>query len=793
MNPFENLRGAPSSGGAGRSGHRLLRPLLPALALLLAAGCDFSPITNVGTEVEGLTGTLVTESGRPASGAWVRVHPVSPTMLARAATTSITTAATDSVRTGATGAFQFKDLPNGLYNLSASVRRGDTTLALFLASLHIVGDTNIGTDTLYRSGTIILQTRADGLSVPGAVCAIGDSPWLTFSDTSGMCILQGVAPGVYRITVSHPTYLKTITTDITVVTGDSVGAPSINMIDTSTVLLPPGAPTLVSPVGNALVEASSSLTWTGDGGWTGSRYIERQIIEVSQDSLFRTFAVRDTMIMNATISTGGTIGRGGLPLDGGKTYWWRVTLQNTAGSATSLRASFRTQSDNIVVVAASADLTISSAIPSLSDLNNLGTRNRGAEAAIGPGTYDAYTTSRTLIRFSLPAGTDAASIGSAIIRVTPSRWVSKDINASYTITLHRMLKSWKEGSGTLTANSASVDGATALERFWGSQDGSEDWATRFGGPNDIDALIAPAATLTKSFGATETWDFDVSTLVRAWAADTTKNFGVMMVSEFPGQSGPFPGYPEFHSREANVADESKPVLIITRTTSGGGGGGTVTISAMQDGGISGALQGASSNANNNYGRVLHFGVGVYNSETIGRGLVQFDVPANYAGKITKAVLSLHSYDWVSVGTPGATHTVYVHKMLKSWKEGSATVTAGQVNSATIDGISGLERFWGSQNGAEDWNRQLVGLDNIDAASVVSAQAAKASGYVGTWEFDVTSLAQQWAANPSQNFGLLLRADTPDTGPRQGDYPAFYTKDASVGASLKPRLILTVNP
>src|SRR5690606_30039160 len=226
--PEEAMNASRTSATEGTSNTRMssgtalprARALLAA-ALLSIAGCDFSPITNVGTEVEGLTGTLVTESGLPVAGAWVRVYPASPALLARPA---LEDAVADSSRTNAAGTYLFKDLPDGHYNLAASARRGDTTLAFFLANLHVAGDTNIGTDTLHRSGTVILQARSGGSPVAGAACAIAGSPWLTVSDGAGICVLPGVAPGVYRVTVTHPSYLNTVSADVTVVIGDSTGA-----------------------------------------------------------------------------------------------------------------------------------------------------------------------------------------------------------------------------------------------------------------------------------------------------------------------------------------------------------------------------------------------------------------------------------------------------------------------------------------------------------------------------------------------------------------------------------------
>src|SRR5690606_28088489 len=111
------------------------------------------------------------------------------------------------------------------------------------------------------------------------------------------------------------------------------------------VILPPGVPVPVSPVNGALTETSVGLTWSGADGWTGPRFIERQIIEIALDSLFQDIVERDTLKLNATVSPSATLGRGGFSLAPGTTYWWRVTLQNEAGSVTSATAHFRTRPD----------------------------------------------------------------------------------------------------------------------------------------------------------------------------------------------------------------------------------------------------------------------------------------------------------------------------------------------------------------------------------------------------------------------------------------------------------------
>jgi hypothetical protein len=216
-----------------------------------------------------------------------------------------------------------------------------------------------------------------------------------------------------------------------------------------------------------------------------------------------------------------------------------------------------------IAVVANADVTISSSVPGFSDVNGYSNKNRGKEGGMGPGSYDVNSTSRSLVHFKIPESYTDAKISKAVIRLTNQGWTKKNVTAPYRVDLHRMLKSWKEGTGSdVVANSATVDGATGLERFWGNQDGSEDWSQVLVGLNDIDAASLKASSLTKSPGDMAFWDFDVTELAKSWASDSTQNFGVIMVTDFPASNALVADYPVFNTRDVAVADSLKPLLIL---------------------------------------------------------------------------------------------------------------------------------------------------------------------------------------------------------------------------------------
>lgn len=249
--------------------------------------------------------------------------------------------------------------------------------------------------------------------------------------------------------------------------------------------------------------------------------------------------VSDRLVLGAGIS----MGRADIDVD--------TVVTDTAGTGT-------------VSMAAEADVTISSSVPGYPDVQDYGTRNRGKETVIGAATYDMSAASRVLVRFpNFNALVPSVRILSAKIVLTPNGWVPKNTRQSaYVIHVHRMLKSWKEGSAQgILPNSAAIDGATATERFWGQQNGQEDWSEVLVGLNDIDAASIPEATVSKASGTGTPWEFDVTALAKVWASDTTANRGVIFASPFPATNAEVWDYPQFHSRESSGAGP-RLVLVV---------------------------------------------------------------------------------------------------------------------------------------------------------------------------------------------------------------------------------------
>ena len=196
--------------------------------LLVLHGCDFgSGPTGSGTEGNGLTGILVDGHGTAIAGAKVRVYPGAASRLAKGAVALV--AKVDSTTTGKNGSFRFANLPDGLYNLEASITRHDTLFSVFIPDIDFVKKLDLGKKALQVSGSLRVQIR-DSVNAPivGASCSISGTSWKATSSSSGECTLQGVAPGEYRVQV-NVNGVATTTDAVTVVEGQTTSAGTLNV------------------------------------------------------------------------------------------------------------------------------------------------------------------------------------------------------------------------------------------------------------------------------------------------------------------------------------------------------------------------------------------------------------------------------------------------------------------------------------------------------------------------------------------------------------------------------------
>ena len=196
--------------------------------------------------------------------------------------------------------------------------------------------------------------------------------------------------------------------------------------------------------------------------------------------------------------------------------------------------------------------------------------NTGKTPCFCAGSYDYYTQVRSLLRFSMPADINPDSVVSAKIVLSVESWSQNSgIEGEYPVDMHRMLRSWKAGNGVATCyqkvpTSSTIDGATALERFWGNQDGTEDWNQPNVGIDNVDAACEIAATCVKLCPDPSAWDFEVTSLVKSWMHDSSTNFGVLIRSPYDnGVNGKLYRYPDFWSGDYTGDSTLRPKLIIT--------------------------------------------------------------------------------------------------------------------------------------------------------------------------------------------------------------------------------------
>ncbi len=181
--------------------------LLGALAF---SACDFAPIhTGGGTEGVGLSGTLLLPDGSPAAGEKVLAFAaeIPGTGLARAAATGATPVALDSAVTDSRGRFRFTRLDPGTYNLAPLVEPGDSALGWFRTGVAYPGGRmRLEKDTLRGIGSVLLQVLEGNRVLPGATCFVAASPYSATTDEQGACLVRGLPPGNYRISVTYPGY-----------------------------------------------------------------------------------------------------------------------------------------------------------------------------------------------------------------------------------------------------------------------------------------------------------------------------------------------------------------------------------------------------------------------------------------------------------------------------------------------------------------------------------------------------------------------------------------------------------
>jgi len=138
-------------------------------------------------------------------------------------------------------------------------------------------------------------------------------------------------------------------------------------------------------------------------------------------------------------------------------------------------------------------------------------------------------------------------------------------------------------------------------------------------------------------------------------------------------------------------------------------------------------------------------VGKTSTYPLKRALVAFDLSSLDVTSIVKAELHLHYYFSEYAGVNPETpldRTIGLHRMLRAWSETEATATMSMAGTS--------------------WTSPYVGIDDVDAVATPDAELLWVHEDYGDKGFDITDAVNGWLANPSSNFGLLLRADNEES-------------------------------
>ncbi len=754
--------------------------------LLIWIGCNLGTPTGGGTGVDGLSGTLVSANGTPVAGAWVKVYSANdstPTLAKGAAESAeglAASAVVESVQTSANGSFLIPNLASGSYDIVSTTVRGDTTLSYFLQGVVFTNRLDLGTDTLRVSGTVTIDVRAMGAPLIGAVCFIPGSPFAGVSNADGLCTLTQLPPGRFDIVLTRAGYRIGVMGDLQVLSGILTQGGLLNLIGMGNP--PASAPNQVSPL---LVSTTTPVS--GQLKWRKVASAMLYQVQLATDANFTTIILHDSLLTDTTKAYG--------PLAGGAPYYWRVRARNTVGFGPwSNRRKFTTvgTAPNVTAkLVAHWDFEEGSG----TTLND-----RTSEAHTGAITNGTWTTGIK--------GSGLSFDGTSSQVLVPFK---SDLNLRQ-FTISAWFKTTRTNGQALVTRQTSSGGALPWNyRLVTTEAATYGSSVVPAAHGLIDYNPANASSIGTSFLADGEWH-QLTGVLRDTVLELYVD-GVLEQTSIPGilpdttsteplrlGASAFTDGAHFQGTLDEIRIYNGPLTTIQidslyQAFKPIALTGDTTLIASQDAYIVGSAPGITSyiaNANENYGKNQTMPVGVYDRNTVVRTLIQFQIPTGVtSGKISKAVLRLQSEAWVSKNVQPDSVKIRTHKVLRAWKEGNGK--GGTPTTAAIDGVTALERFWGVQDGSEDWNQKLVGLDDVDASSAPAGSATRARGYLGYWGIDLTDLAKFWADSPSQNFGVIMEGDIAPTDQLVEDYPYFYAREYPGADSIKPSLILTVDP
>jgi hypothetical protein len=215
------------------------------------------------------------------------------------------------------------------------------------------------------------------------------------------------------------------------------------------------------------------------------------------------------------------------------------------------------------------------------------------------------------------------------------------------------------------------------------------------------------------------------------------------------------------ARARDAANNTRVSTGVSVTVSTGGGSGTLTM----------AVSPADTTLNldaTNYSRGTTLSTYTWPDRTVGNAiLLKFNLSAVPAGAlIHSATLQMSLVE--SDAFPETTYTITAHKVLN--------------RNATVASATGY-----TFNGSSNWTASTCCYNSIPLAqsdiSTAYAQTAinKTAG-AKTWA--LTNLVQEWVANPSSNFGVLLNSDKTKLKDRFRDFASMEHPTTSLRPTLR---------
>lgn len=194
--------------------------LLSVLTILLQSCSQGITGSEVGNEK---TCVVMPDGKTPAAGAVVQIVPVS--FVPGEAGATLYSKITDKQ-----GVYSFEDVPPGTYNVFT---RKDSLVA-FKDSVAVGKDQSVDRDTLETPGSLSLFVKLQPNHSPRSVVVqvLGSTMYFSNVDSSGICMLSGLASGVYqlRLTSTISGYTPTFHTITILPENGKVGDPADSLV-----------------------------------------------------------------------------------------------------------------------------------------------------------------------------------------------------------------------------------------------------------------------------------------------------------------------------------------------------------------------------------------------------------------------------------------------------------------------------------------------------------------------------------------------------------------------------------